>query len=112
MSNPFEPIELRLTQIESVLRDLKSYQIKCSNPEPEAPMQAEEAAKFLGISLPTLYTKKSRGELSAYKAPGSKRLIFFKKDLLDYLKRGRVKTTAEIEGETGDYLKIKRRVVK
>jgi len=57
---------------------------------------SREAARFLGISLQTLYGKNSAGELPSCKVPGSKRLYFFKTDLVDYLKSGRQKTNAEI----------------
>lgn len=65
----------------------------------------EEAAEFLGVTVPTIYSKKSKGELPACKAPGSKRLFFFKSDLIQYLKQGRQQTNSEIESEANLYLK-------
>jgi excisionase family DNA binding protein len=70
----------------------------------EQKYSVEETAEFLGITVPTVYSKKSKGELPACKAPGSKRLFFFKSDLIAYLKQGRQKTNAEIEAKAETYL--------
>jgi len=71
-------------------------------------LNVQETAEFLGISEPTVYSKTSRGELPACKAPGSKRLFFFEDDLIAYLKSGRKKTYAEVEAEAQNYLTKKR----
>lgn len=76
------------------------------NPEqPDQRLNVKEAAEFLGITVPTIYSKNSKGELPACKAPGGKRLFFFRSDLVKYLKQGRQKTTLEIEAEAETYLK-------
>src|SRR5690554_5286899 len=56
----------------------------------EHPMPIEEAATFLGLSKPTIYSKVSKSELPYSKR--GKRLYFFKSELLEYLKEGRQKT--------------------
>ena len=65
----------------------------------------QEAAEFLSLSVPTLYSKVSKGELPVMKR--SKRLYFSRTELLDYLKVGRKKSNAEIEQEAKAYLKNK-----
>ncbi len=77
---------------------------KISNPpqaeiDPNEKLDAEEAARFMGITLPTLYSKNSLGELPSCKAPGTKKLFFFKKDLLEYMKEGRKLTNHEVQKE-------------
>lgn len=74
-----------------------------TNNHPERKLNAPNAAEFLGITLPTLYSKCSKGELPVCKAPGSKRLFFFEKDLINYLKSGRKKSNTEIQAEAEKY---------
>jgi excisionase family DNA binding protein len=76
-------------------------------PEPDQIFTAQETADFLGLALPTVYTKSSRGEL-----PGSKRgkrLYFSKRELTEYIQQGRRKTGAEIEAEAQSYLNSRKR---
>lgn len=77
--------------------------------DPNEKLTVQEAAKFLGITVPTLYSKNSLGELPSCKAPGTKRLFFFKKDLLDYMKQGRKLTNHEIQAEALKGLTKKRK---
>lgn len=60
-------------------------------------MGVPEAAQLLGLSVQIVYGKVSKGELPVMKR--SKKLYFSKKDLMDYLKRGRRKTNLEIQDE-------------
>jgi excisionase family DNA binding protein len=68
----------------------------------------QEAAKFLNLSVPTVYSKVSKGELPVMKR--SKRLYFSSIDLMNYIKEGRKKTNAEIDAVADEYfIKSKRR---
>lgn len=62
----------------------------------------QEAAEFLSLTVPTMYSKVSKGELPVMKR--SKRLYFSRTELLEYLKYGRKKSNAEIEQEAKAYL--------
>ncbi len=62
----------------------------------------QEAAKFLRLTVPTMYSKVSKGELPCMKR--SKRLYFSSIELLDYLKKGRRKSNSEIDSEVNAYL--------
>jgi len=106
MTNPFEVIETRLSNIETLLLDLK-YQPKEVEPtdQPEQLLTIQEAAQFLSLTVPTLYSKVSKGELPVMKR--SKRLYFSRTELMEYLKAGRKKSNAEIEAEAENYLKRK-----
>ena len=55
----------------------------------------QEAAEFLSLTVPTMYSKVSKGELPVMKR--SKRLYFSRTELLEYIKAGRKKSNAEIE---------------
>jgi len=74
-----------------------------NNTIPEQFITIREAAKLLNLTVPTMYSKVSRGEL-----PGvmkrSKRLYFSRVELIEYLRKGRRKSNAEIEAEADKYL--------
>jgi excisionase family DNA binding protein len=104
MNNPFELIEARLSSIENLLLDIKHQPQGTPQPQPERKYSAPETAEYLGINISTLYIKVSKGELPACKAPGSKRLFFFEKDLENYLKSGRKKTNAEVDADAEAFI--------
>ena len=71
------------------------------NVQPQDPAEqfltVDETAKFLNLSVPTIYSKVSKRELPYMKR--GKRLYFARKDLETYLQSGRVKTVRELEDE-------------
>lgn len=69
---------------------------------PEQLLTIQEAADFLSLTVPTMYSKVSKGELPVMKR--SKRLYFSRTELLEYIKDGRKKSNAEIEVEAEAYL--------
>jgi excisionase family DNA binding protein len=70
--------------------------------QPEQLLTIQEAAEFLSLTVPTMYSKVSKGELPVMKR--SKRLYFSRTELLDYLKDGRKKSNTEIDAEAEAYL--------
>lgn len=106
MNNPFEVIEARLNSIENLILNLKHIP-KTVEPtdQSEKLLTIQEAAEFLSLTVPTMYSKVSKGELPVMKR--SKRLYFSRTELLEYLKDGRKKSNAEIEQEAKAYLKKK-----
>ena len=74
---------------------------------PEQLLTIQEAAEFLSLTVPTMYSKVSKGELPVMKR--SKRLYFSRTELLEYLKDGRKKSNAEIEAEAEAYLTDKKK---
>lgn len=78
-------------------------QPKFANTEqPEQFLTIQEAAEFMSLSVPTMYSKVSRCEIPSMKR--GKRLYFSLKELTEYLRNGKKKTTAEIEAEADLYL--------
>ena len=75
--------------------------------QPEQLLTIQEAAEFLSLTVPTMYSKVSKGELPVMKR--SKRLYFSRTELLEYLKDGRKKSNAEIEQEAKAYLLNKKK---
>ena len=108
MTNPFEVIEARLSNIENMLLDLKHPVKNDSVPQSDL-MTVAEAADFLDLTIPTIYTKTSRGELPFMKR--SKRLYFSREELVKYLKKGRQGSLVEFGNNPEDLLKPTRRKV-
>ena len=75
--------------------------------QPEQLLTIQEAAEFLSLTVPTMYSKVSKGELPVMKR--SKRLYFSRTELLEYLKDGRKKSNAEVEQEAKAYLTDKKK---
>lgn len=69
---------------------------------PEQLLTVQETAQFLNLSVPTIYSKVSKGELPVMKT--SKRLYFSSTELMEYLKEGRKKSNSEIEQEAERYM--------
>jgi excisionase family DNA binding protein len=90
--------------VRKVLKETKPQTVKPTD-HPEQLLTIQEAAEFLKLTVPTIYSKVSKGELPVMKR--SKRLYFSRTELLEYLKQGRKKSNAEIEQEAEAYLKKK-----
>lgn len=94
-------IQQKLASIEQLL-----IQLNKSGPESDTILTVEEAAELLDLSVATIYSLISKGELPVMKR--SKRCYFSKLELIAYIKKGRRKTNEEIEAEAVDYLMKKR----
>lgn len=107
MNNPFEVIEARLNNIETLLLDIKhNPKEQSQQSETDELLTVQDAAKFLSLTVPTVYGLISKGELPVMKR--SKRCYFSKVELIDYLKQGRRKTLAETAIEAERYCKTKK----
>ena len=73
-----------------------------TNEPSEQLLTVQEAAQFLNLTVPTIYSKVSKRELPVMKR--GKRLYFSSVELMEYLKEGRKKSNAEIEQEAEAYL--------
>ncbi len=103
----FEQLPQAVTKLIEEVSEVKKIVSENSNAmeQPERFLTIEEAAKFLDLTVPTVYAKVSRGELPYMKR--GKRLYFSDIELYEYLKAGRKKTNAEIDAEAETYLKKK-----
>ena len=88
----------------------KQYRTTTQPEQPEQLLTIQEAAQFLNLTVPTIYSKVSKGELPVMKR--SKRLYFSSTELMEYLKEGRKKSNAEIEQEAEAYLSNNRKGLK
>lgn len=102
--SPIDPETLISSISERVTANILKA-VQNNNPttdQPEQLLTIQEAAEFLSLTVPTIYSKVSKGELPVMKR--SKRLYFSRTELLEYLKDGRKKSNAEIEAEAKAYL--------
>jgi excisionase family DNA binding protein len=93
---------LHLTNLVVDLSELIKSQRTYSEPESEIPIDAQETADFLGVTLSTVYILNQKRKIPSCKR--GKRLYFFKKDLIEWVKVGRTKTLSEIEAGADSYL--------
>jgi excisionase family DNA binding protein len=107
----FDLLPQAVVMLTKEVSELKSLLIKKqeqkTNEQPEQFLTVQEAAQFLNLTVPTIYSKVSNGELPVMKR--SKRLYFSSTELMEYLKEGRKKSNAEIEQEADAYLSNKKR---
>ena len=92
----------KLSNIEELLKEAKIPETK-----QDELLTISEAAKFLKLSIPTIYGKVSRQEIPVNKQ--GKRLYFYKAELADWIKQGRKKTITEIRQEAEETIISKKR---
>ena len=95
-------VTMLIREVSELKRLLIEKQDNTPTEQPEKLLTIQEAAQFLNLTVPTMYSKVSRGELPFMKR--SKRLYFSSSELMEYIKEGRKKTNAEIEQEAEAYL--------
>jgi excisionase family DNA binding protein len=96
MSNPFDAIDARLSNIETLLHEIKQTpKDRAKEANTDELLTVQDAAKFLSLSVPTVYGLISKGDIPVMKR--SKRCYFLRADLIDYLKKGRKMSNSEIE---------------
>lgn len=100
-SNPFESLDTRLSNIESLLIDIKHRPAEKSGTTDDDLMTVAQTANYLSLSVATIYGMISRGELPVMKR--SKRCYFSKADLIQYLKEGRKATVTESVNDAIEY---------
>lgn len=99
-----ETLPKAFTHLTNEVSEIKRLLLEKSKEKPaEQFLTIKQAAEFLSLSVPTMYSKVCRNELPVMKR--GKRLYFSQAELLQYLKAGRKKTNAEIELEARHYNK-------
>ena len=89
------------SSVRKVLKETPPQTVEPTD-QPEQLLTVQGAAEFLGLTVPTIYSKCSRNEIPFMKR--SKRLYFSSTELMEYPKDGRKKSNAEIEQEAEAYL--------
>lgn len=109
MNNPFETIETRLSNIETLLLEIKHQPLKSEQPTQahDELLNVQQAAELLGLTVQTIYGKKARKEIPFMKMEDSNRLYFSRDDLMNHLKGGRSKSNDEVNKIANDYINKK-----
>lgn len=91
--SPIDPEKLISSISERVTANILKALSSEQQPEADDLLTVQAAAKFLSLSVPTIYGLIHRGEIPVMKR--SKRCYFSKLELISYLKEGRKMTVAE-----------------
>ncbi len=108
----FNELPDEISRMSKQLDEIRNFLFERDEPQPE-PEQNElltiqQAAELLHLTVPTIYTKTSKGELPGVCKQG-KRLYFDKQVLTDWIRSGRKKTNAEIIADAESYLNSKKK---
>jgi excisionase family DNA binding protein len=102
MKYTFEELPQAISVLHEKVDLIKDLILENRSQNPQRPrddlLTIRQAAEFLSLSVPTLYTKVSRKEIPVNKR--GKRLYFSMVELSEWVSSGRKKTTAEIQQET------------
>ncbi|MEI7725325.1 MAG: helix-turn-helix domain-containing protein [Bacteroidota bacterium] len=96
MINPFELIENRLSNIETLLLNLKATPTPTSLKD-ELPINIDEACRVTGYAKPSIYSKFSRRGIPGYRR--GQKLYFYRSELLEWIKSGKRSTLDEIKAD-------------
>jgi excisionase family DNA binding protein len=95
----FEQLPEAVTQLYEKLDSIEKFLEEKLNEleNREELMTISAASKMLNLSVATIYSKVCRKEIPVNKQ--GKRLYFYKSELLEWIKLGRIKTNTEIQRE-------------
>lgn len=103
----FDQLPKAVTMLTKEVSELKSLllqkQEQTPTEQPEQLLTIQQASDLLRLSVPTIYSKHSKGELPGVCKRG-KRLYFQRDIIINWIKDGRKKSTAEIEQDAEAYL--------
>jgi predicted DNA-binding transcriptional regulator AlpA len=108
----FEQTQLDVAEIKKSFLRLESLLKSKANPqtEIEVPINIKGVSILTELSVPTLYSYAQRNKIPYYKK--GNRLKFFKSEIIDWIKEGKVKSFAEIEANASTYLSNKNKGLK
>lgn len=94
LHNPFQELTDKLSLIFERLDKIEQSLPPRSQAAPNVTgedqlLTTSEAALLLGLSVQTIYGKIHRGEIPFHKPPGSKRVYFKSKELMEYVSSGK-----------------------
>lgn len=101
----FEELPMAVTKLYGKMKKIErllKHNLKLIAEKDEL-MDIEEAARFLKLSVTTIYSKVCRREMPANKR--GKKLYFTKSELKDWIKQGRIKTTPDYNAKADSYLR-------
>lgn len=110
MDNPFDLILNKLETLQDQVGGMQTF-LQClrspSTPAKDELLNIQQAAHFLGLSVPTIYSKVSKGEIPVCKQ--GNRLYFSEQELADWIKAGKKKTLTNIQNDANAYLQAQKK---
>ena len=105
----FDQLPQAVSKLHDKLNSIEQLLLHASHPatQEDELLTISQAAKFLNLSVPTIYGKVSRKEIPVNKQ--GKRLYFYRSELGDWIKAGRKKTVLEIRQEAEENIIAKKR---
>jgi excisionase family DNA binding protein len=102
----FDQIPVMMNKIHDKLEHLEKLIVRISNVEEnkEEVLNIQEASKLLNLSVSTIYSKVCKREIPVNKQ--GKRIYFYRHELMQWIKSGRVKTYLEIQNDIEKRSKI------
>jgi excisionase family DNA binding protein len=101
-----QPIEFKSIIIDAINACLDARQSEMQRQDLRHPKTVKEAASFLHLSVPTIYSLTSSKLINFHKK--GKRVYFYEEDLLAYINSGRQKTITELNVEADKVLRSPR----
>ncbi|KQO31348.1 DNA-binding protein [Flavobacterium sp. Leaf82] len=95
----FDQIPIMMNKLHDKLEHLEKLIVSISVVEESKDelLNVEQASKLLNLSIATIYSKVSKKEIPVNKK--GKRIYFYRHELMEWIKSGRIKTYIEIKKE-------------
>jgi len=108
----FEQTQQDVAEIKNSNKRIEALLLQRAEPlqESDNPLSIKDVAELTGLSVATLYGYCQRREIPYHKR--GNRLRFFKLEIINWIRTGRVKTVSEIEADTDAYLSNKNKGLK
>ena len=105
----FENLPSAVADLKNEVSEMKALLLQRAEPQQEIdnPLSIRDVATLTGLTVATLYGYCQRREIPYHKR--GNRLRFFKAEIINWIKSGRVKTVSEIEADADSYLSNKKR---
>ena len=102
----FDQIPIMMNKLHHKLEHLEKLILKISITEENKDqlLNVEQASKLLNLSIATIYSKICKKEIPFNKK--GKRIYFYKQELMEWIKLGRVKTYIEMKNDIEKRSKI------
>ncbi len=101
----FDQIPIMMNKLHNKLEHLEKLILRISITEnKDQLLNVEEASKLLNLSIATIYSKICKKEIPFNKK--GKRIYFYKQELMEWIKSGRVKTYTEMKNDIEKRSKI------
>ena len=108
----FENLPSAVADLKNEVSEMKALLLQRVEPQQETdnPLSIKDVAELTGLKVATLYGYCQRREIPYHKR--GNRLRFFKAEIINWIRSGRVKTVSEIEDDADRYLSNKNKGLK